>query len=159
MYCNITQLSVKKKNIKEIKIIFLCTVHFWAALSPFISMGQNMYTILSVLKDSSAQLYNPISRLNPGLGKAAHLDPSHRNTSSWQRTLLDSNGPLTGQQPYSPLRCSRIVVEDLFKEQTEDYYSLLYYTIISENFRTKKMPFSVKKNVLIVGQSHTEVYK
>lgn len=37
---------------------------------------------------------------------------------------------------------------------------MLYYTIISEKIRTKKMPFSVKKkkNVLIVGQSHIDIY-
>lgn len=50
MYCNITQLSVKKKKTKEIKIIFLCTVHFQAALSPLIFMGQIVYTILSIFE-------------------------------------------------------------------------------------------------------------
>lgn len=57
MYCNITQLSVKKKKIKELKIIFLCTVHIRAALSsPFISMGQNVYRILSVFERFQCRL-------------------------------------------------------------------------------------------------------
>lgn len=82
MYCNITQLSVKKKNIKEIKIIFLCTVHFWAALSPPSYPWAKMCTrFCQYLKDSSAQLYDPISRFSPGSGEASHLDVDHHQTN------------------------------------------------------------------------------
>lgn len=34
------------------------------------------------LKDSSAQLYDPICRFSSGLGKETHLDMSHHNTNS-----------------------------------------------------------------------------
>lgn len=55
---------------------------------PLISMGQNVYTFL-YLKDSSAQLYNPIFRFSPGLGKTTHLDVDHHISQIADRTLLD----------------------------------------------------------------------
>lgn len=64
MYCNITQLSVKK-TVKEIKIIFLCTIHFGQHFPPHIH-GPNVC-------DSSAQLNTQYSD-KTGL---THSQPPH----------------------------------------------------------------------------------
>lgn len=53
------------------------------------------------LKDSSAQVYDPICRSSPGLGKASHLDLDHHNTQIADRSLVDEPGLPTGR-PYSP---------------------------------------------------------
>lgn len=43
------------------------------------------------LKDSSAQVYDPICRSSPGLGKASHLDVDHHNTQIADRDHLWMN--------------------------------------------------------------------
>lgn len=50
MYCNITQLSVKKKHKRNKKYLFMYSSLLGSTFPPLISMGQNVYTILSVFE-------------------------------------------------------------------------------------------------------------
>lgn len=70
MYCNITQLSVKKKHKRNKNYLFMYSSLLGSTFpTPSYPWAKMCTRFCQYLKDSSAQLYDPIYRFSPGLGK------------------------------------------------------------------------------------------
>lgn len=57
MYCNITQLSVKKKNKRNKNYLFMYSSHLGSTFPPLTPMGQIVYTILSFFERLQCTLF------------------------------------------------------------------------------------------------------
>lgn len=69
MYCNITQLSVKKKHKRNKNYLFMYSSLSGSTFPPSYPWAKMCTRFCQYLKDSSAQVYDPICRSGPGLGK------------------------------------------------------------------------------------------